>query len=833
MTAETKNKTAASTVKKRGKRIGPSNVEAKRAAALRQAAASAEQERRSQGIASTLSFFEILRDATITGTIPSNAQLTSTLNSWISSPAMHTSDLSPSGKALVDDMKGLFELINEFLKTHNADELLQKFLHHVHLASRVAGADILIAGWRARGRQRRLKAGNIAIGGKGKISLWRSKNQELFVGGEHSVISGIDPETSRQPATRQAGEAGETSEEKMRKKIGKDVRALLRIGQQLLISTDFRDLLVKIQKIGKRIFEVSQHEGESEAAKESVGRAGEEWQERRRTSLEVVENELSEIEHEEAETDRKLNRTLSGQEPEEANEPQTYNFTRIEEETMPTPLTRFETARSLPIVETVQDEKESIRVEEQQQQQPRKPTTSFTPSERHAEILNDMKDVFQHLKDNKAFSRTLRDLYSVLLKLKSSKSTLKSNVTANISPDDPALKLIESDLRYDANFRAAQEELLVLLERIANNTSLSPLIDNLRKIREETGQDYELRDFFGDWRAFLKRCTAPGFDYLKNDEYMRRGEFLLIRTEKYFAPENQYRTHIDEAYDNLNQFVEGLKKDQLTRKLGKQVGTILKQDLIGLSRGQRISLRSILSSSALIRPDLLDDFRYHILPRILKSIHSIPLPRIEIVSGGTLLILEDLIIPADALVPMQLEILTSSHVTVNPRSRLFHRTASQQANTVKRAEGVQGAVQLKMSSIAGQVRNVRFTLDRSEGWPQFSDQGLADLRIYGKNGLSILVDLASHPASEMTGRTDLKSSLIPAALIAHRVRVKIDRLSLSLHDSLHDSMYRMLSPLLSSVIKRNIERSIRDQILTVVDSIDGLFERLSRSVVSK
>ena len=114
-----------------------------------------------------------------------------------------------------------------------------------------------------------------------------------------------------------------------------------------------------------------------------------------------------------------------------------------------------------------------------------------------------------------------------------------------------------------------------------------------------------------------------------------------------------------------------------------------------------------------------------------------------------------------------------------------------------RVEGVQGGVQLKLSSIAGQVRNVRFTMDRHEGWPQFSDQGLADMRIGGR-GLTILIDLATHPASEITGRSDFRSSVLPAALIAHHVRVRIDRLSLNLHDSLHDSMYRVFNPIVSS-----------------------------------
>jgi hypothetical protein len=211
---------------------------------------------------------------------------------------------------------------------------------------------------------------------------------------------------------------------------------------------------------------------------------------------------------------------------------------------------------------------------------------------------------------------------------------------------------------------------------------------------------------------------------------------------------------------------------------------------------------------------------------------SIPLPRIEIVSGGTVLVLEDVIIPADALVPMQIELITSSHVTMNPKSRIFRRSSVEAPEARHRVEGVQGGVELKLSSISGQVRNVRFTLDRHEGWPRLSDQGLADLRIGGK-GLTVLVDLISHPASEISGRSDFRSYVLPAALVAHRVKVRIDKLNLNLHDSLHDGMYRVFNPLIGSMVKRQIESAIRDQILNVVDSIDGLLDRLSQSVVKQ
>lgn len=836
MTAEVRQSAATSTTKKKGKRIGPSNVEAKRAAALRQAASAAEAERRTTGVTSTVSFIQLLRDAAVTGTIPSNPQLIATLKSWRNSAALRSEGLSPTGQRLVQDLKILADRLSEFLELRNGDELLQRFLHHVHLASKLAGVDLAVAGWRLRGQQRRkMQLGGLQTGGRGKISLWKSadKKQQVFLGGEHSRIAGIDPNPETTPSASQA------EIKRQQQKVAKDARALLRIAQQLIISTDFRDLIVDIQRIGRRAIDLAKQEddgetgegAETEEEEEEVESRGEAWEkeidytqrddsEAADSAEQEIDQELRILERDEAQTSASLHAQpnvnvysfRSRYSP--ASPPERMERT---EENIPIP--SFETAKDLPIIQS----QESSSLKTKPSQTPKRESARSKSAARR-QILADLRSIFTQITSNRQFSRALRDFYSVLLKMRRG--------AAAIVPEEATSPLAE-DLRYDANFRAAQDELLLLLERLAGSpaVSLTPLISNLRKVRQETKRDYELRDFLGDWRAYLKRCTGTDSQrYLASDEYMRRGEFLLKRTETYFAPSGQYRSHMDESFDALNAYIEGLRSDKLTRSLGKHVNKLVREDLIGIGRGEALSLRTMLTSSALLRPDLLNDVRYHILPRILQSMQSIPLPRIEVVSGGTTLVLEDLIIPADALVPLQMEILTSSHVTMNPKSRLFRRSATPATPPSARVEGVQGGVQLKLSSIAGQVRNVRFTMDRHEGWPRFADQGLADLRIGGR-GLTILVDLATHPASEITGRSDFRSSVLPAALIAHHVRVRIDRLALTLHDSLHDSMYRVFNPIVSSVVKRNMERAIRDQIINIVDSVDGLLDRLSKTVV--
>lgn len=117
-----------------------------------------------------------------------------------------------------------------------------------------------------------------------------------------------------------------------------------------------------------------------------------------------------------------------------------------------------------------------------------------------------------------------------------------------------------------------------------------------------------------------------------------------------------------------------------------------------------------------------------------------------------------------------------------------------------------------------ELRDVRFELDKTKGWPKLHDDGLADLRFAGR-GLSIIMNLATG-TSGMPGTRSTKEA--KSFLDPRYVRVKIDRLALSMHDTRRDWMYRLLSPFMAARVKRAIERSIRDQIVSAVHTIDSL-----------
>jgi hypothetical protein len=142
------------------------------------------------------------------------------------------------------------------------------------------------------------------------------------------------------------------------------------------------------------------------------------------------------------------------------------------------------------------------------------------------------------------------------------------------------------------------------------------------------------------------------------------------------------------------------------------------------------------------------------------------------------------------------------------------------------------------------VQNVRFAIDKTKGFPVLHDDGLADLS-FGRRGMTIIVNLAAASQAQLSKRTGLwsrakesmtgkdGSALGGSYLDPRYVRVKIDRLHLHMHDTRRDWMYKLASPFLAARIKRQIETSIRDQIVSIIQSIDNISRGLSKGIFTE
>jgi hypothetical protein len=248
--------------------------------------------------------------------------------------------------------------------------------------------------------------------------------------------------------------------------------------------------------------------------------------------------------------------------------------------------------------------------------------------------------------------------------------------------------------------------------------------------------DYELKDFLGDWQAFLRQCSKDRA-YIDSEEFGQRAKFLVDRSQA--LGRDKYAQPFNEVIGLLQQFVEGWRADPLTAQIGAVLQRLVSQDILGQTDGPARSSFFV----AMMRPDLMQDFRHVLLPSMLRNLHEIALPRIESVSDGDRLVLENIVIPAGGFIPVDLDVRQASTLRMSPRERLI---GTIREKVRKARSGWSNTLRIRMYCLVLMARRAH-----SLGRECRRSSGMSTLR---------LTRTAAGPSSTMTA---LPTSASPAA----------------------------------------------------------------------
>ena len=559
------------------------------------------------------------------------------------------------------------------------------------------------------------------------------------------------------------------------KEVRKDAKELLELGQLLVTSGDFRSVVTEIQKLVWRALNLHERQIDGEGMERRT-RQVENWKSVGQSTATFGTAESVPT----GELHQRLNRTaeeiaaLKDQRP--FGQP-TSGFTA--EVYPPQDQQRYSQTLSEHLIT-------HERVGE------REKSAANRPSDEIERLIDDARPLFKRLSENAEFSSSMAGIYAILTRWQGAVTTIPGTV-------------LPADLVYDANFAAAQQDLLLLVERFANGRSLGPIIDSIAQMRQEAMGDYELRDFLMDWRAFLKACTSDPA-YVEHEEYRRRGRFLLERTAQY--AERKYRALFQKNVDSWNNFLEGWQQDKLTGEIGSLITRIVQQDIFGGATG-----RGLLNLAA-IQSSLVNDLRDVILPALLRSMHELPLPHMEIEQGPNHIALDNVILPAAFFAPANLDLRTATAVHLTPRARLFGNRRSRRT-----APATESGTHVSLAGMKGDIPNIRFALDRT-AFPRVRDSGKIDMRLTGK-GINVAIDVA----------TDINAAARRFHVMPVLVRVKIDRLAIRFYDVKHETFFAIAKPYLQYTMKNRIERAVCDRIVDAIYFVDSMAGRLAKGTI--
>jgi hypothetical protein len=201
-------------------------------------------------------------------------------------------------------------------------------------------------------------------------------------------------------------------------------------------------------------------------------------------------------------------------------------------------------------------------------------------------------------------------------------------------------KLTLRYLDFHGQVKPALTPMKTMLERFANGTSSEDFFDALNQIYRDADKDEELRQWFKNVDSYIRRCLREqGYiiQPIANDDFNTlydHGRYLL---------REKYRTHTDRVLDEIKFFGKQFDEDEQNRAFADSVQKLFHD--LGQDEGGKTTFK----------PHLLKDVTEVILPRVLETIHYIPIPRLEYADPKVDFIIENLIVESDNLAPNVLE----------------------------------------------------------------------------------------------------------------------------------------------------------------------------------
>ncbi|KAJ3562734.1 hypothetical protein NP233_g9389 [Leucocoprinus birnbaumii] len=330
----------------------------------------------------------------------------------------------------------------------------------------------------------------------------------------------------------------------------------------------------------------------------------------------------------------------------------------------------------------------------------------------------------------------------------------------------------------DQNVDLSLREVRTLLERFANNTPLTGVIDAANVLIDDSKRDPALRRWFKDVDAYIRRVLVePGYilDKTCNEDGRR-----LREDGRYFYDE-KYRTEFDDLFNNVSSWFKAMGDDPLNKQFGEDWARLTK-DLLFDNEG-----------TLKFKPELWNDIRKVILPQVIEKIGYVPIPRIEYTDDSLDLVLENLALQGRNLFPNIISLEANNYIKFSPYNAI--------------TDDNHHHITLHLEQMQADMRDIAFYY-RTKSGLKMTDSGIADVLLGGR-GLSSKIVLRS--------TTRDKSSVFKV----HEVTTKVDSLKFSIRDAKHNILYKTVKPLATGLVKKQIEKAIRDALVTGLEYIDG------------
>lgn len=329
---------------------------------------------------------------------------------------------------------------------------------------------------------------------------------------------------------------------------------------------------------------------------------------------------------------------------------------------------------------------------------------------------------------------------------------------------------VRQQFQGNEKVRTMETNLKVLIERFANSTSLDDFFESLNNIYSDADKDPELRGWFKNLDTFLRKALQEQ-GYILQDDCDR--EWDRLYDHGHYLLRDRYRDHTTRILDEI-----------------KFMGDQFNQD--PQNQGFRLALERLFNhlgrdanGNVAFKKHLVTDIRDVILPSIFENVRYVPVPRIEVSDPMVDVVVENLVIESDNLMPNVVEFSSDNYLRWG-RKNISNRRDNK--------------IMISVSGIQADLKDVSYYIKKKQGFPVVRDRGIMNIFLGNEGfGFKIAASTAQREDRQHFVKLD-------------RVTVKIHDLDIKLKKSRHKILFTLFKPMLFNIVRPTLEKVLEKQI---------------------
>ena len=330
-----------------------------------------------------------------------------------------------------------------------------------------------------------------------------------------------------------------------------------------------------------------------------------------------------------------------------------------------------------------------------------------------------------------------------------------------------------------------------LLERFANGTSADDLIDSVNQVYRDADKDPELKGWFKSVDRYVRKCLQES-GFIMTDGATQ--EWNTLSDKGNFLLKDRYKDHTNHVLDEFKHFGQQFDEDAQNKRFASSMQKLF------------TDLGNDQNGKPTFKPHLLKDLSNVIIPSVFENVSYVPVPRIEYTDHMVDMIIENLIIESDNLMPNSFEFGSDNYF------RWGRKTVTSKNKN---------KVMVSVSGVQMDLKDVSYYVNKKTGFPSLKDTGIMDI-FMGGSGFSFKI------AMETADKSDRQHFFK-----INTVTVDIKSLTIKLKQSKHKTLFNLFRPLMFAVLRpavgKVLEKLIKDQVHNADGKAYAIYQEAERA----